>query len=100
MPPRVNFPPKTLEDFSDYQVALCFAEPEDPTKIPMYPKSKVYSSQQTEFSLEEIRAFRYINRDVSNCNVAVMQKQQIVGARNPELMVCFEFSPLFVISVI
>lgn len=52
--------PKKDEDDEDFAVALF--EPPDPTKKPMYCKHLVYQGV-TEFSLEELRAARYLQRD-------------------------------------
>lgn len=64
----------THEDHTIWKPLLCYAEPEDPTKIPMYPKARVYTNNEVEFSIEEIRACRYVKRDnrlhISHCETA------------------------------
>ncbi|KAF5286805.1 hypothetical protein FQR65_LT12426 [Abscondita terminalis] len=62
------------EDFSQWKPALCYPEPEDPHRFPMYPKAKVYCSTETEFSIEEIRATRYLRRK----NVSYIETAQAI----------------------
>jgi hypothetical protein len=55
-----NFVTATSENYSDWIVSLTIPEPKDDRMIPMYPKTKVYSEISTEYSLEELRALRYL----------------------------------------
>lgn len=64
----------TFEDFSLWKPVLCYAEPDDPHRLPMYPKAKVYCSTETEFSIEEIRATRYLPRT----NVSYVETAQAI----------------------
>ncbi|KAK5646419.1 hypothetical protein RI129_004883 [Pyrocoelia pectoralis] len=69
-----EFYPVTHEDFSCWKPVLCYAEPEDPHRFPMYPKAKVYYNTDTEFSIEEIRAARYLPRS----NVSYVETAQAI----------------------
>lgn len=71
LPP--NFVTSTNEDHTTFILPLCYPEPFDATKISMYPKNKVYEELESgvEYSIEEIRARRYINRRLSNNRLTV-----------------------------
>ncbi|KAB0797214.1 hypothetical protein PPYR_08208 [Photinus pyralis] len=69
-----EFYPTTHEDFSCWKPVLCYAEPDDPHRFPMYPKAKVYCNLETEFSIEEIRAARYLPRS----NVSYVETAQAI----------------------
>ncbi|XP_025830575.1 probable inactive serine/threonine-protein kinase bub1 isoform X4 [Agrilus planipennis] len=61
-----EFYPVSHEDFSNWNPPLAYFEPEDPSRIPMYPKSKVYANPKGEVSIEEVRATKY--KVKGNCN--------------------------------
>lgn len=44
----------------------------------MYPKAKVYSTAETEYSIEEIRACRYLPRSASRLNVSHIETEQAI----------------------
>ncbi|KAF5288973.1 hypothetical protein FQA39_LY03852 [Lamprigera yunnana] len=70
-----NFNQITLEDSLDeWKPLICFPEDQDPARFTMYPKDKVYCSPGTEFSLEEIRATRYL----PSVNVSSVETAQAV----------------------
>lgn len=74
-----NFIPVTHENYSDWHSIICPAEPEDNTKIPMYPKTLVYNGGITEYSIEEIRSLRYRkNHNSSRLNVPVVETEQAI----------------------
>lgn len=54
-----NFPEYTEENIAELELTLCYPDPPDDKKIPMYPKYSVYEEPNIEFSLEEIRARQY-----------------------------------------
>lgn len=58
-----GFSTTNLDNFSDWLVPMTIPEPEDPKKIPMYPKHKIYCNNK-EYSLEEVIAKKYIKRPV------------------------------------
>ncbi|XP_017776519.1 PREDICTED: mitotic checkpoint serine/threonine-protein kinase BUB1-like [Nicrophorus vespilloides] len=71
-----NFFPVTHQDFSEWKVSICFPDPDDPNKIPMYCKTEVYIDPMTEYSPEEVRARRYLIR--SRLSNPYMETEQAV----------------------
>lgn len=57
-----NYPKTTLEDYTDWHVAVSYPDPPNPAERPMYPKQLVYAELNTEFCIEEIRARRYLKK--------------------------------------
>lgn len=97
-----GFVDKTLADFSDWTSTLCFVDPENPCVIPMYPKDKVYRKmyKNIEFSIEEIRARRYLKKRDSRLLVPVQETQQAVESILGKILVILSiqyhfYSPLF-----
>ena len=62
-------------DFGDMNYPRTIFEPEDPTKRVMYPKHLVYAGVE-EFSLEELRATKYLQRYKKQQEEEEMKKQQ------------------------
>ncbi|KAG5889015.1 hypothetical protein JTB14_033944 [Gonioctena quinquepunctata] len=60
-----NHPKHCLEDYSDFIVSITYPEPHNPAHIPMYPKVKVYKDPNTEYSIEEIRGRRYMQKTMT-----------------------------------
>lgn len=74
-----DFFPVTHEDLSTYHPPLCYPEPEDPTKIPMYPKALVYGEPGVEYSIEEIKALRLSKKAKNHrFNVTETETQQAI----------------------
>lgn len=69
-----NHPKTCLEDYSDWHVSIKYAEPLNPAAIPMYPKERVYIDPLTEYSIEELRAPRYLKM-ISNHHLSKMEQE-------------------------
>lgn len=57
-----SFVAHTREDFSQWKVPLCVPDPENPNQIPMYCKAQCYADPNKEYSIEEVRARRYMRK--------------------------------------
>jgi hypothetical protein len=95
-----NFVTATSENYSDWIVSLTIPEPKDDRMIPMYPKTKVYSEISTEYSLEELRALRYLckkNRlavaatEVNQAVQSILGDISIVNYSHSKISVSFFF---------
>lgn len=74
-----TFVPVTYEDFSNWKIPLFYPNPEDSKLVPKYPKAKVYpNSIGTEYSLEELRALRYLKSPKSRRVVPQIETEQAV----------------------
>ncbi|KAJ8954375.1 hypothetical protein NQ318_011048 [Aromia moschata] len=73
-----NHPTETFEDYSDWRVSIKYPEPPNPAMIPMYPKERVYIDPNTEYSIEELRAPRYIRRNDSRLHIPQIETCQAV----------------------
>ncbi|CAG9771963.1 unnamed protein product [Ceutorhynchus assimilis] len=66
LPP--NLPPVCLEDYANSSLKVALTNPsaddERPTNWHGYPKHKVYMDLNVEYSIEEIRALRYLKKEV------------------------------------
>lgn len=83
-----NFIPVTHENYSDWHSIIYPGEPEDNTKISMYPKRLIYNGGITEYSIEEIRSLRYRkNHNSSRLNVPVIETQQAIQS----ILACTEY---------
>lgn len=81
----------TQEDHSTFIPPLYHPEPDDPARIAMYPKDKVYAEMinNKEYSIEEIRARRYLNQQrlsSSRLVVGPTETQQAVQSIVGEVM--------------
>ncbi|EFA04692.2 mitotic checkpoint serine/threonine-protein kinase BUB1 beta [Tribolium castaneum] len=82
-----DFVSKTFENYSDWIVSLTIPEPKDDRIIPMYPKAKVYSEVNTEYSLEELRAVRYLpakSEPVQNLSYHASLQEQMSYQHNEQ----------------
>lgn len=77
LPP--NFFPTNYDDYSNFNTAVYLEEPPNPAHVPMYPKQLVYSEPNKEYSLEELRAARYLRqRSKRRLMVTEVETQQAV----------------------
>lgn len=88
LPP--NFSNVTYEDHSTFNPPLCHPEPYDAARVTMYPKDQVYADMGMgiEHSIEEIRARRYANKNLSNSRLTVghTETQQAIQSILGEVM--------------
>ncbi|CAH1967134.1 unnamed protein product [Acanthoscelides obtectus] len=79
-----NHPRACLEHYADFRVKISYPEPPNPAVVPMYPKDRVYALEDTEFSIEELRAERY-PRGVQQAQQSLHEKQEntLSDLRNP-----------------
>lgn len=85
----LNFVTVSYEDHSTFNPPLCLPEPYDPVRVTMYPKDKVYGEVNKEYSIEEIRARRYLNKSrLSNSRLVVgpTETQQAIQSILGEVM--------------
>ncbi|KAJ8920747.1 hypothetical protein NQ315_004887, partial [Exocentrus adspersus] len=72
-----NHPKECLEDYSDWRVSIKYPEPPNPAMIPMYPKDRVYIDPNTEYSIDELRASRYL-RNINKFHIPQLETYQAV----------------------
>lgn len=88
LPP--NHAKETFEDYSKWRVSICTPDPDDPTKIPQYPKDRVYIDLNTEYSLEELRSQRYRSKsnlaNLSNNNNNLTVQKTLTPTKNQSLV--------------
>lgn len=77
-------------------MSLTVPEMKSEYMIPMYPKAKVYSEINTEYSIEELRAFRYLKRKslffgggATNQTVQMMEPVRISNSKLMKYLLSF-----------
>ncbi|XP_044268700.1 mitotic checkpoint serine/threonine-protein kinase BUB1 beta-like isoform X2 [Tribolium madens] len=77
-----DFVSETFENYSDWIVSLTIPEPKDDRMVPMYPKAKVYSKINTEYSLEELRTGRYLPAKSQHQSVKNLSYHEQISYQN------------------